>query len=148
MLISFLKVIKIMRKLSVLHYSLSRLGLPFAEGITIISRVEIRKQRDPHIPPHFKTSTWGLASSQFEFSHFDSVRKKHGPQNSRLCISICSNASMPFSSPNQRIPGAVKKKLVEQRLGYKVDKKSPVSFCPQASCPFHLEDLKNIHGKL
>jgi len=45
---------------------------------------------------------------------------------------------MPFSSPNQRIPGAVKKKLVEQRLGYKVDKKKSCFFLPSGFLPFPL----------
>lgn len=123
MLISFLKVIKIMRKLSALHYSLSRLGLPFAEGITIISQVEIRKQRDPHIPPRFKTSTWGLASSQFEFSHLDSERKKAWPTElSPLYLHLleCIHAFFLTKSAH---PRSCKKNLWSKKLVTKLKKK-------------------------
>ena len=141
MLISYLKV-KVIRKLLALHYSLSRLGLPF-EGINRQSSRNSETKRSSH-----STSLGDSRHLRLRF-HISTLNPKK-TQNSRLCISICSNASMPFSSPSQRIPGAAQKilRILWSKNWLQSWKKSPVSFCPQASCLFHLEDLKNNHGKL
>ena len=131
MLISYLKV-KVIRKLSALHYSLSRLGLPF-EGINRQSSRNSETKRSSH-----STSLGDSRHLRLRF-HISTLNPKK-TQNSRLCISICSNASMPFSSPSQRIPGAAQKILQilwSKKLAAKLEKKS-CFFLPSGFLPFPL----------
>ena len=99
--------------------------------------MEIRKQRDPHIHLTSKLQLGDSRHLSLSFHLSTLNEKSYGPQNSRLCISICSNASMPFSSPNQRIPGAVKKNLWSKKLVTKLKKKS-CFFLPSGFLPFPL----------